>query len=90
MNPGDHRARVDLDVVFQQRESSAGDARIAIGSRIVPISAGKRVHGIRLHVRPGVTTIKFSVYTPGVRCRSVPDKSLPSISVKLHPDRHAA
>ena len=90
VNPGAHRARVDLDVVFQQRESSAGDARIAIGSRIVPISAGKRAHGIRLHVRPGVTTIKFSVYTPGVRCRSVPDKSLPSISVKLHPDRHAA
>jgi hypothetical protein len=52
----------------------------------VKIAIADHAHGIRLHVRPGVTTIKMSLDTPGVRCRSVPDAALPSISVTLHPD----
>ena len=86
VNPGPHTVRQDLDIVFRQRESAAKDARLEIGDRIVKITTAEHAHGIRLHVRPGVTTIKMSVDTPGVRCRSVPDAALPSISVTLHPD----
>jgi hypothetical protein len=38
---------------------------------------------IPIDVRPGVTTIKISVVTPDVRCKSIPDSSLPSIAAKL-------
>jgi hypothetical protein len=87
VNPGSRRSRQDLDIVFRQRESAARDARVEIGDRTVKITTAAHAHGIRLHVRPGVTTIKVSVDTPGVRCESVPDTALPSISVTLHPDR---
>jgi hypothetical protein len=86
VNPGP-RVRQDLDIVFRQRESAATDARVEIGHRTVKLTTAEHAHGIRLHVKPGVTTIKVSVDTPGVRCRSVPDVALPSISVTLHPDR---
>jgi hypothetical protein len=86
VNPGPHTVREDLDIVFRQRESSARDARVAIRDRIVKITAAEHAHGIRLHAQPGVTKIKMSVDTPGVRCQSVPDAALPSISVTLHPD----
>jgi len=85
VNPGARRARSELDIKFRQRESGASSGSVTIGARSVPIIAYTHVNVIPLDVRPGVTNIKISVVTPGVRCRSVPDSSLPQISVQLHP-----
>jgi phosphoglycerol transferase len=89
VNPGDHAVREHLEITFRQRESAARDGRVEIEGRTVPIAVGSDANIIGLRVRPGTTTIKVSVETPAVRCKSVPDDALPSISVKLRPDRDA-
>ena len=86
VNPGARRVRSELEITFRQRESAATPGHVEIGGRTVPISVNKHVNVIPLDVAPGVTEIKVSVVTPGVRCRSVPDSSLPSIAVKLVPE----
>jgi phosphoglycerol transferase len=87
VNPGDHAVRERLEITFDQQESMAREGRVTIEGRMVPIVIGGRANIIRVNVQPGVTTIKVSVDTPRVRCRSVPDLALPSISVELRPDR---
>ena len=86
VNPGARRARSELDITFRQRESAASRGYVEIGARSVPITAYTHVNVIPVDVAPGVTDVKVSVTTPGVRCRSVPDSSLPQISVKLLPE----
>jgi hypothetical protein len=49
----------------------------------VPLSFKHHLNVIPIDIRPGVTTIKLSVVTPGVRCKSIPDSSLPSIAAQL-------
>jgi hypothetical protein len=85
VNPGSHHVRSELDVKFRQRESAASQGSVEIGARSVPITAYTHVNVIPVDVAPGVTNVKVSVVTPGVRCRSVPDSSLPQISVQLVP-----
>ncbi len=87
VNPGDQAVREHLEIKFDQQESAAREGRVLIEGRTVPITAGGRPNVIGLDVQPGVTTIKVTVDTPRVRCRSVPDLALPSISVELRPDR---
>jgi phosphoglycerol transferase len=87
VNPGDRTVGEDLELSFKQRDSAAKDGQVTINSRTVPITAYKHVNIIPLQVAPGTTTIKISVDTPGVRCRSVPDASLPSMAAVLRPVR---
>jgi phosphoglycerol transferase len=89
VNPGAHHVRSVLHIKFRQRESAASHGSVAIGARSVPITAYTHVNVIPLDVSPGVTEIKVSVVTPGVRCRSVPDSSLAQISVELLPESAA-
>jgi hypothetical protein len=89
VNPGARRVRSELDITFRQRESAASRGSVEIGARSVPITAYTHVNVIPIDVAPGVTEIKVTVVTPGVRCRSVPDSSLPQISVKLLPEPRA-
>jgi hypothetical protein len=85
VNPGRHHVRSVLDLKFRQRESAASRGSVEIGGRSVPITAYTHMNVIPVDVAPGVTNIEVSVVTPGVRCRSVPDSSLPQISVQLVP-----
>jgi len=83
VNPGSRTVRENLQIGYKQRESAAHEGHVTIGSRTVPITAYKHLNVIPLRVLPGTTTIKVSVTTPGVRCQSVPDASLPSITAAL-------
>jgi len=83
VNPGSRTVRENLQIGYKQRESAAHEGHVTIGSRTVPITAYKHLNVIPLRVPPGTTTIKVSVTTPGVRCQSVPDASLPSITAAL-------
>ena len=87
VNPGAHVVREHLEITFLRLDSTAHDGQLVIRGRPVPISFRKHPNIIPIDVPPGVTTIKISVITPGVRCKSVPDTSLPSIAATLLPVR---
>jgi phosphoglycerol transferase len=85
VNPGADTVREELELSFKQRRSDARDGQVTINSGVVPITAFKHVNIIPLQVEPGTTTIRITVDTPGVRCRSVPTASLPSMAAALRP-----
>jgi hypothetical protein len=89
VNPGAHGVREHLEITFKRLDSSAHDGQLVIRGRPVPISFRRHPNVIPIDVPAGVTTIKISVVTPGVRCKSVPDTSLPSIAAVLRPVRAA-
>jgi hypothetical protein len=90
VNPGKRAVPRELELMFTRRKSSARRGTATIDNRAVPISLGRRNNVITMDVEPGTTTIAISVITPGVRCRSVPADSLPSISATMRPTEGAA
>ena len=87
VNPGTKHVESDLAITFRERESAAKAGRVGVGNREAQFSADKHVNVVPVTVAPGVTKLDLTVETPGVRCKSVPSASLPTISVALHPDQ---
>jgi hypothetical protein len=85
VNPGAHHVRSELQITFRERESAATEGHVDIDGRRIPISADRHVNTIPVDIAPGATDIKVVVETPYVRCKSVPDASLPSIEALLAP-----
>ncbi len=86
VNPGAHHVRSELQITFRERESAANKGHVYIDGHPIPISADQHVNTIPVDVAPGTTDIKVVVDTPDVRCKSVPNDSLPSIQVLLVPE----
>ena len=85
VNPGAGVAHSNIEIKFDQRQSTARRGHLTIGARTVPISPGRHAQSIPVDIAPGTTTVKIFVETPGVRCESVPTAALPSVSAVLHP-----
>jgi hypothetical protein len=85
VNPESHTVRRNLKVTLRQRESAARHGHLTINTRVVPIKSGWNGNLISVDLAPGTTSILLAVQTPGVRCRSTPTATLPSVSATLRP-----